>query len=58
MLEELGYSDEEIYLMLETRDKEVLGVDASGLKVSQPMPDADTKVFMEKVSRLIAEVKK
>lgn len=58
MLEELGYSDEEIYLMHETRYKEVLGVDASGLKVSQPMPDADTKVFMEKVSRLIAEVKK
>ena len=58
MLEELGYSDEEIYLMHETRYKEVLGVDASGLKVSQPMPDTDTKVFMEKVSRLIAEVKK
>ena len=58
MLEELGYSDEEIYLMHETRYKEVLGVDASGLKVSQPMPDADTKVFMEKVSRLIAEAKK
>ena len=58
MLEELGYSDEEIYLMLETRDKEVLGVDVSGLKVSLPMPDADPKIFMEKVSQLIAEVKK
>lgn len=58
MLEELGYSDEEIYLMLETRDKEVLGVDVSGLKVSLPMPDADPKIFMEKVSQLIAEAKK
>lgn len=58
MLEALGYSDEEIWLMLETRNKEVLGIDASGLKVAQPMPDENPKIFMAKLSQMLAGAKK
>lgn len=58
MLAELGYSDDEISLMLATRRQEVLGVDAYGHKVGEPMPDADTEIFMDKVRKMIVSVKK
>lgn len=58
MLQELGYSNEDAVEMIERRREEVLGVNADGQRVGDPMPDADGKVFMAKVVEMINDANK